>query len=101
MCLEIGETTTKINFATTPPPLDKVYIPNYSKEMMEELAKKMDTLIQWGVLVRAEDLGITVENVSPSMLIPKGDGDGFRFVTDSEAAQVIHRGLQAVLGPDA
>ena len=77
-----GETTTKINFATVPPPSDKVYIPNYSKEMMEELAKKMDTLIRWGVLVRAEDLGITVEHVSPSMLVPKGDGDGFRFVTD-------------------
>ena len=79
---KFGEVTTKINFAATPPPTDKVYIPNYSKDMMEQLATKMDSLIRWGVLARAESLGITVEHVSPCMLVPKGDGDGFRLVTD-------------------
>ena len=79
---KFGPVTTKINFAATPPPSDKVYTPNYSKDMMEQLATKMDTLIRWGVLARAESLGITVEHVSPCMLVPKGDGDGFRLVTD-------------------
>ena len=79
---KFGEITTKINFATPPPPSDKVYMPNYSKDMMEQLATKMDALVRWGVLVRAESLGVTVEHVQPSMLVPKGDGDGFRFVTD-------------------
>ena len=79
---KFGPVTTKINFAATPPPSDKVYIPNYSKDMMEQLATKMDALIRWGVLARAEDLSITVEHVSPCMLVPKGDGDGFRLVTD-------------------
>ena len=77
-----GPVTTKINFTTVPPPTDKVYLPNYSKDMMEELATKMDSLIRWGVLVRAESIGVTVQHVSPCMLVPKGDGDGFRLVTD-------------------
>ena len=79
---KFGKITTKINFAAVPPPSDKVYIPNYSKEMMEQLATKMDALIRWGVLVRAESVGVTVEHISPCMLVPKGDGDGFRLVTD-------------------
>ena len=42
----------------------------------------MDSLIRWGVLVRAESIDVTVQHVSPCMLVPKGDGDGFRLVTD-------------------
>ena len=77
-----GESNTLINFVGTPPPIEKVYTPSYSREMMKTLADKMDKLIEWGVLVRADDIGISVEHVSSSLLVPKTDGDGYRMVND-------------------
>ena len=77
-----GDSETLINFVDTPPPVEKVYTPNYSREMQKQLADKMDTLIDWGVLVRADDIGISVEHIAPSLLVPKTDGDGYRMVND-------------------
>ena len=77
-----GESNTLINFVGTPPPIEKVYTPNYSREMMKTLADKMDKLIEWGVLVRADDIGVSVEHISSSLLVPKSDGDGHRMVND-------------------
>ena len=77
-----GDSSTIINFVDTPPPIEKVYTPNYSREMQKQLADKMDKLIEWGVLVKAEDIGVSVEHISASLLVPKTDGDGYRMVND-------------------
>ena len=50
--------------------------------MKVELGKKLDKLVEWGVLRRPEELGITVEYCSPSMIIPKAEKDEYRLVTD-------------------
>ena len=42
----------------------------------------MDALDQWGVLVEPEKLGISVEYVFPSMIVPKPDSNEYRLVTD-------------------
>jgi len=46
------------------------------------MAKKMDQLEEWGVLVPPERVGVQVHFVSPSMLVPKADSDDYRLVTD-------------------
>ena len=79
---KFGECNTLINFTDTPPPIEKVYTPAYSREMQKTLADKMDKLIEWGVLVKADDIGVSVEHISASLLVPKTDGDGFRMVND-------------------
>ena len=71
-----------------PPLTMKVYTPNYSTKMNRILAEKMDQLHAFGVLRRPEELGITVEFVSPCLIVPKGDGDGYRLVTDFSALNV-------------
>ena len=43
-----GYLNNSINFTNRPPPNKKVYVPNYSPEMMTTLAEKMDKLINWG-----------------------------------------------------
>ena len=77
-----GNVDTRIDFKTSPPENSKVYSPNYSPQMQVELAKKLDKLIQWGVLRTPEELGVTVQYVSPSMVIPKSEPGEFRLVTD-------------------
>ena len=77
-----GDSDTVINFCDVPPPIEKVYTPAYSLEMQKALADKMDKLIDWGVLVKAEDIGVSVEHIAPSLLVPKNDGDGYRMVND-------------------
>ena len=46
------------------------------------LAEKMDILEDWGVLATPEAVGVSVDFVSPSMLIPKPDSKDYRLVTD-------------------
>ena len=53
--------------------------------MKNELAKKMDALMDWNVLDRPENIGVTVEFCSPSMLVPKTEKGQFRLVTDFSA----------------
>ena len=48
----------------------------------------MDELEEWGVLAVPESLGVTVEFVSPSMLVPKTDPGEFRLVTDFASLNV-------------
>ena len=72
-----------IEFASIPPPNNRCYMPSYNKEQMDNLAEKMDELLELGVLQRPEQLGITPVFTSPSMLVPKPDSEGeWRFVTD-------------------
>ena len=77
-----GFVSNTIEFASTPPPNSKAYVPRYSKEMTDKLACKMDELLELGVLVKPEDLGCTPMFVSPSMLVPKPGSKDFRMVTD-------------------
>ena len=71
-----------LHFSSVPAPNSKTHIPSYSPTMKQVLAEKMDKLEEWGVLAAPEDYGITVEFVSPSMLVPKKDPGEFRLVTD-------------------
>ena len=50
--------------------------------MNKLLAEKMDLLEEWGVLSTPEAVGVSVDFVSPSMLVPKTDSKDFRMVTD-------------------
>ena len=77
-----GHIDNKLQFASLPPPNTKTNIPNYSPTMNSILAKKMDLLEDWGVLVEPERLGISVEYVSPSLLVPKPEPGEYRLVTD-------------------
>ena len=74
-----------LHFASKPAPNSKTHIPNYSPTMNDILAKKMDKLEEWGVLAKPEDYNVTVEFVSPSMLVPKQDPGEYRLVTDFAA----------------
>ena len=88
-----GRVDTDINFSQVPPACTRAFKPNLSKEMTLIMAKKMDELEKWGVLRKPEDLGLTVEYILASMLVPKktmkGDVDeknlslnDWRFVTN-------------------
>ena len=52
------------------------------------LAEKMDILEEWGVLAEPESMGVSVEYVSPSMLVPKPEKNEYRLVTDFSALNV-------------
>ena len=57
--------------------------------MNQILAEKMDVLESWGVLVEPETIGVNVEFISPSMLVPKTDSNEYRLVTDFSALNVF------------
>ena len=76
-----GFVRNDVEFTSIPPPNSRCYVPKYSKEMMDTLANKMDELLENGVLRRPEEIGVTPVFTSPSMLVPKPDGD-WRLVTD-------------------
>ena len=77
-----GHIDNRLHFASKPAPNTKTHIPSYSPTMNKILAEKMDKLEEWGVLACPEDLGITVEHVQPSMLVPKKEAGEYRMVTD-------------------
>ena len=77
-----GRVDNSINFSSSPPPTVRAHLPNYSHEMLQILAAKMDKLESWGVLKKPEDLGIVPEFVVPSMLLPKPEKCEWRLVTD-------------------
>ena len=52
----------------------------YNRTNLELLQAKFDELLAYGVFVRPEDINISAENVSPSFLVAKSDGD-WRLVT--------------------
>ena len=49
----------------------------------------MDLLETWGVLVQPEVVGVNVEFVSPSLLVPKTEKGEYRVVTDFSALNVF------------
>ena len=82
---KVGYIENRIQFSTPPAPNARTHVPNYSPSMNQLMAKKMDTLEDWGVLVSPEKVGVSVAFVSPSMLVPKADSEDFRLVTDFAA----------------
>ena len=77
-----GYVENRLQFASPPAPNSRTHIPCYSPSMNKLLAEKMDKLEEWGVLVSPEKVGVAVQFVSPSMLVPKPDSPDFRLVTD-------------------
>ena len=63
---------------------------------MQILAKKMDKLMDWGVLVMPETIGVIPEFVSPSMLLPKVEPNEWRLVTDFSALNTHIRKLPSI-----
>ena len=55
--------------------------------MNEILAEKMDMLETWGVLVQPEAVGVSVEYISPSLLVPKTEKGEYRVVTQTQSRQ--------------
>ena len=88
-----GYVDNKLQFSTPPAPNSRTHIPNYSPSMNLLLAKKMDLLEEWGVLASPEQVGISVQFVSPSMLVPKPDSQDYRLVTDFAALNVYLKRL--------
>lgn len=79
---KFGDVDTSLRFNSPPVQTKKVCIPNYSPDMKDQLAAKMNELIQAGVLMTPEEVGVSAEFISPSMLVPKAEKNSFRLVTD-------------------
>lgn len=76
----VGTLEAKVNIDPVQPPQRKGRVPQYSKNQLDTLQQKFDELENIGVLKRPEDVGITVEYVTPSFLMKKPNGS-FRLVT--------------------
>ena len=77
-----GRVNNTINFASRPPPNKRVYQPQYSEEMKRKQAELMDKLYDFGVLRTPEEIGVSVEVVSPSLIVAKSEPGEYRLVTD-------------------
>ena len=88
----------KLKFSTPPPPNVKTHIPNYSPKMTDLLATKMDQLEEWGVLSKPESLGISVDYVSPSLLVPKPEPGEYRVVTDFSSLNLYLKKVSSTSG---
>ena len=77
-----GYIDNRLQFSAPSPPNSKTHIRNYAPKINDLLAEKMDILEEWGVLAEPESLGVSVEFVSPSLLVPKPEPNEFRVVTD-------------------
>ena len=76
-----GHIRAHINIGPTKPPKSKAIIPGYEPKKLQLMQDIMDDLEAKGVLAKPEDLGIVVEQVSPSFLVPKKQPGDFRLVT--------------------
>ena len=57
-------------------------VPWYPRKLLNELQDKIDELTEKGSLARPQDIGVDVEVVSPSFLVPKKPASrGYRLVT--------------------
>ena len=78
-----GKCFVEVNMGNTLPPQHKGRIPFYGRSNLQELQDKLDELTEKGVFARPQDLGITVENISPSFLVRKpSNPQQKRLVTD-------------------
>ena len=77
-----GDSDTSIRFNNRPVQTRKVSSPNYGPEMKMTLNNKMNELRQHGVLVKPEEIGVSIEHFSPCLIVPKPGTDDWRLVTD-------------------
>ena len=77
-----GACSVEVNIKDTLPPQHKGRVPFYSRTNLQELQDKFDELEMQGVFSRPQDIGITVENTSPSFLVNKQNSSEKRLVTD-------------------
>ena len=75
-----GKVRARVNLGKTTPPTRKVQVPQYDKNNLDVLQDKFDQLEIDGVFARPEDVQVIVENVSPSFLVRKANGE-YRLVT--------------------
>lgn len=76
-----GRVRAHITIGSTQPPKSKAIIPSYDSDKLSLMQSIMDDLEAQGVMAKPEDMGIVVEQVSPSFLIPKKTPNDFRLVT--------------------
>ena len=76
-----GRFRARITFGPVLPPACKLHAPCYGRDNLQALQDKFDELEAQGVFARPEDVGVTVQHVSPSFLVRKSSGNGFRLVT--------------------
>ncbi len=69
-----------INMGPVQPPQRKGKVPQYSRDKLVELQQKMRDLEDMGILVKPEDVNVSVEYLNPSFLVRKPNG-GTRLVT--------------------
>ena len=78
-----GDSDTSIKFTSKPVQNKKVYMPTYNTDMNNILGDKMNELMDQGILLPAEQVGVSIEYISPSLLVPKpGEENSWRLVTD-------------------
>ena len=77
-----GDIDTSLHFVQPPVQTRKVAVPNYNREMQEKLGAKMDELIDAGILMTPAEVGVSIEFVSPSQLVPKLEAGKDRLVSD-------------------
>ena len=76
----VGPFEAVVDMGPVDPPQRKGHLPQYARNQLVELQNKFDEREYMGVLVRPEDVPITVEYHNPSFLVKKGSG-GFKLVT--------------------
>ena len=76
-----GRLRAHITFGPVLPPSRKLHAPCYGKDNLQILQNKFDELEAQGVFARPEDVGVVVQHVSPSFLVRKSNGGGYRLVT--------------------
>ena len=62
------------------PPQRKIHLPQYAQGKLQELQHKFNEQEKLIVFAHPEDVGVSVEYLNPSFLIPLPNG-GFCFVT--------------------
>ena len=77
-----GDVDNTIEFASVPPPTNKIHMPKYSDQMNLILAEKMDQLERWHVLTKPERVNVKPKFVCPSLLVPKDDTQDWRLITN-------------------
>ena len=77
-----GPCFVEVNIKDSLPPQRKGRIPFYSSDNLGELQDIFDEQESQGVFSRPQDIGITVENISPSFLVNKQHSKEKRLVTD-------------------
>ena len=94
-----GKARARVSIGPVSPPNRKLRVPSYSPENQQILQSKFDELEQQGVFARPEDVGVSVEHVSPSFLVRKPSG-GHRLVTAFTTIGEYSKTLPTVMPSD-